>query len=33
VHHSAEVLTPLTSFRIHPLDTFMFGNILAVTRR
>jgi sterol desaturase/sphingolipid hydroxylase (fatty acid hydroxylase superfamily) len=31
VHHSAEVLTPLTSFRIHPLDTFMFGNILAVT--
>ena len=31
VHHSAEVLTPLTNFRIHPLDTFVFGNILAVT--
>jgi len=31
VHHTAEVLTPLTSFRMHPLDTWMFGNILAVT--
>jgi sterol desaturase/sphingolipid hydroxylase (fatty acid hydroxylase superfamily) len=31
VHHSAEVLTPLTTFRMHPLDTFTFGNILAVT--
>jgi sterol desaturase/sphingolipid hydroxylase (fatty acid hydroxylase superfamily) len=31
VHHSAEVLTPLTTFRMHPLDTFVFGNILAVT--
>jgi sterol desaturase/sphingolipid hydroxylase (fatty acid hydroxylase superfamily) len=31
VHHSAEVLTPLTTFRVHPLDTFIFGNILAVT--
>jgi len=31
VHHSAEVLTPLTSFRMHPLDTWIFGNILAVT--
>ena len=30
VHHSAEVLTPLTTFRVHPLDTFVFGNILAV---
>jgi sterol desaturase/sphingolipid hydroxylase (fatty acid hydroxylase superfamily) len=31
VHHTAEVLTPLTSFRMHPLDTFVFGNILAIT--
>ncbi|MBV9260224.1 MAG: sterol desaturase family protein [Pseudolabrys sp.] len=31
VHHTAEVLTPLTSFRMHPLDTLVFGNILAVT--
>jgi sterol desaturase/sphingolipid hydroxylase (fatty acid hydroxylase superfamily) len=31
VHHTAEVLTPLTSFRMHPLDTWIFGNILAVT--
>ena len=31
VHHSAEVLTPLTVTRMHPLDTVIFGNILAVT--
>jgi sterol desaturase/sphingolipid hydroxylase (fatty acid hydroxylase superfamily) len=31
VHHTAEVLTPLTSFRLHPLDTWIFSNILAVT--
>lgn len=31
VHHTAEVLTPITTFRMHPLDTFVFGNILAVT--
>ena len=31
VHHTAEVLTPLTTFRMHPLDTWIFGNILAVT--
>lgn len=31
VHHTAEVLTPLTSFRMHPLDTFVFGHILAMT--
>jgi sterol desaturase/sphingolipid hydroxylase (fatty acid hydroxylase superfamily) len=31
VHHTAEVLTPLTTFRMHPIDTFIFGNILAVT--
>jgi sterol desaturase/sphingolipid hydroxylase (fatty acid hydroxylase superfamily) len=31
VHHSATVLTPLTVFRIHPLDSVIFSNILAVT--
>lgn len=31
VHHTAEVLTPLTAFRMHPLDTFIFAQILAVT--
>jgi sterol desaturase/sphingolipid hydroxylase (fatty acid hydroxylase superfamily) len=31
VHHTAEVLTPLTTFRVHPFDTWIFGNILAVT--
>lgn len=30
VHHTAEVLTPLTSARMHPFDTFIFGNILAI---
>jgi sterol desaturase/sphingolipid hydroxylase (fatty acid hydroxylase superfamily) len=30
-HHSAEVLTPLTNFRIHPVDGVKFANILAVT--
>ncbi|MFO1187883.1 MAG: sterol desaturase family protein [Alphaproteobacteria bacterium] len=30
-HHTAEVLTPLTTFRMHPLDTWFFANILAVT--
>ena len=29
VHHSAEVLTPLTNFRVHPVYAFMFANILA----
>ena len=29
VHHSAEVLTPLTNFRVHPVDTWIFANILA----
>ena len=28
-HHSAEVLTPLTNFRIHPLDAWLFANMLA----
>jgi len=31
VHHSAEVLTPLTNFRVHPVDTVVFANILAIT--
>jgi sterol desaturase/sphingolipid hydroxylase (fatty acid hydroxylase superfamily) len=31
VHHSAEVLTPLTQFRLHPVDAVINGNILAVT--
>lgn len=31
VHHSAEVLTPLTAARVHPLDTLIFVNILALT--
>src|SRR4051812_42544119 len=31
VHHSATVLTPLTVFRIHPLDGLIFSNILALT--
>ncbi len=29
VHHSAEVLTPLTDFRVHPVYTWIFANILA----
>ncbi|MEJ2374363.1 MAG: sterol desaturase family protein [Pseudolabrys sp.] len=31
VHQSAEVLTPITTFHMRPLDTFVFGHILAVT--
>ena len=27
VHHEAEVLTPLTNFRVHPVDTIVFYNI------
>jgi sterol desaturase/sphingolipid hydroxylase (fatty acid hydroxylase superfamily) len=30
-HHSAEVLTPLTNFRVHPVEGMKFANILAVT--
>jgi sterol desaturase/sphingolipid hydroxylase (fatty acid hydroxylase superfamily) len=30
VHHTANVLTPLTVFRVHPIDTWLFVNILAV---
>jgi len=29
-HHTAEVLTPLTVFRVHPIDTLIFFNIVAV---
>ncbi|HEX5210496.1 MAG TPA: sterol desaturase family protein [Pseudolabrys sp.] len=29
VHHSAEVLTPLTNFRVHPVYGWVFANILA----
>ena len=31
VHHSAQVLTPLTNFRVHPVYTWIFANILAFT--
>lgn len=31
VHHSAAVLTPLTNFRVHPVYTWIFANILAVS--
>jgi len=30
VHHSATVLTPLTNWRVHPVDTILFLNILAL---
>lgn len=30
VHHTAEVLTPLTVWRVHPVDSLKFYNILAV---
>jgi len=29
VHHTAEVLTPFTNFRVHPVYTWVFVNILA----
>jgi sterol desaturase/sphingolipid hydroxylase (fatty acid hydroxylase superfamily) len=31
VHHSAEVLTPVTNFRVHPVYGWIFANILAVS--
>jgi sterol desaturase/sphingolipid hydroxylase (fatty acid hydroxylase superfamily) len=31
VHHTATVLTPLTNFRVHPVYTFIFVNILAIS--
>ena len=30
VHHEAEVLTPLTNNRVHPVDTLVFANITAI---
>jgi sterol desaturase/sphingolipid hydroxylase (fatty acid hydroxylase superfamily) len=30
VHHSATVLTPLTIFRVHPVDSIIFTNIAAL---
>lgn len=30
VHHTAEVLTPLTVFRVHPLESIKFANITAL---
>ena len=30
VHHSAEVLSPLTNFRVHPIDSLVFVNIVSV---
>jgi len=30
VHHTAEVLSPFTNFRMHPVDSVVFANILAV---
>jgi sterol desaturase/sphingolipid hydroxylase (fatty acid hydroxylase superfamily) len=30
VHHTAETLTPLTVFRVHPIDTLVFFNITAL---
>jgi sterol desaturase/sphingolipid hydroxylase (fatty acid hydroxylase superfamily) len=30
VHHTAEVLTPLTLFRVHPVDTLKFANVSAL---
>jgi sterol desaturase/sphingolipid hydroxylase (fatty acid hydroxylase superfamily) len=31
VHHTATVLTPVTNFRVHPVYTFIFVNILAIS--
>ena len=30
VHHTAESLSPLTNFRVHPVDSIIFYNILAI---
>lgn len=30
LHHTAEVLTPLTNFRNHPIDSIVFGYMLAM---
>jgi sterol desaturase/sphingolipid hydroxylase (fatty acid hydroxylase superfamily) len=29
-HHSAEVLTPLTNFRVHPIDSLILANNIAI---
>lgn len=31
VHHTAETLSPVTTFRVHPVDTVFFANVLALT--
>jgi sterol desaturase/sphingolipid hydroxylase (fatty acid hydroxylase superfamily) len=31
VHHTAETLSPLTNFRMHPVDSILFGNTLALS--
>jgi sterol desaturase/sphingolipid hydroxylase (fatty acid hydroxylase superfamily) len=31
VHHTAEVLTPITNFRVHPVYAWIFANILALS--
>ena len=31
VHHTATVLTPVTNARMHPVDTLIFANIIAVS--
>jgi sterol desaturase/sphingolipid hydroxylase (fatty acid hydroxylase superfamily) len=31
VHHSAEVLTPITNFRVHPVYGWIFANIIALS--
>jgi sterol desaturase/sphingolipid hydroxylase (fatty acid hydroxylase superfamily) len=30
VHHTAEVLSPFTAYRVHPVDTLLFANIIAI---
>ena len=30
VHHTANVLTPLTVFRVHPVDMWLFANVMAI---
>lgn len=30
VHHSAETLSPLTNFRVHPVDSLVFYNLVAL---
>ena len=30
VHHTAEILTPMTNFRLHPIDTLLYYNMIAL---